>query len=59
MLRQFRKEFRKLKNLQLLETMQYDASKIVNSARGRLSGKDLQEILLEIDHLQMDMAAGS
>ena len=59
MLRQLRKEIRKLKNLQLLETMQYDASKIVISARGRLSGKELQEILLENDHLQMEMAAGS
>ena len=59
MLRQLRKEIRKLKNLQLLETMQYDASKIVISARGRLSGKELQEILLENYHLQMEMAAGS
>ena len=59
MLRQLRKEIRKLKNLQLLETMQYDASKIVISARGRMSGKELQEILLENDHLQMEMAAGS
>ena len=59
MLRQLRKEIGKLKNLQLLETMQYDASKIVISARGRLSGKELQEILLENYHLQMEMAAGS
>ena len=59
MLCQLRKEIGKLKNLQLLETMQYDASKIVISARGRLSGKELQEILLENDHLQMEMAAGS
>ena len=34
-------------------------SKIVISARGRMSGKELQEILLENDHLQMEMAAGS
>lgn len=59
MLCQLRKEIGKLKNLQLLETMQYDASKIVISARGRMSGKELQEILLENDHLQMEMAAGS
>ena len=45
MLCQLRKEIGKLKNLQLLETMQYDASKIVISARGRMSGKELQEIL--------------
>lgn len=51
-----RKELRKLKNLEILETEHYDRSKFVISVRKtEMTSKELAAKLLEIYHLQMEM----
>ena len=55
-----RKRLKKLKRLQLLETENFDKSKILISAKHtNLSGNQLSDILLQKYHLQMEMAAGT
>lgn len=46
-------------HLRLLESEEYDRSKIVISAKGSLGGRELYEILLSKYHIQPEMAAGS
>ena len=59
-LEKLRKSLKKLQSLQLVETEDYDRSKIVISAGGSgVSGKELQNLLLSDYHLQMEMAAGN
>ena len=55
-----RKRLKKLKRLQLLETENFDKSKILISVKNtNMSGNDLSNILREKYHLQMEMAAGT
>ena len=55
-----RKRLKKLKRLQLLETENFDKSKILISVKNTdMSGNDLSNILREKYHLQMEMAAGT
>ena len=55
-----RKRLKKLKRLQLLETKNFDKSKILISAKHtNLSGNQLSDILLQKYHLQMEMASGT
>lgn len=55
-----RKELRKLKNLEILETEHYDRSKFVISVRKtEMTSKELAAKLLEIYHLQMEMTGGT
>ena len=57
-LKWLREELRKLKYLRLVETENYDKSKIVISTSGtEYTGKMLYEELLEKYHLQMEMAS--
>ena len=59
-LEKLRKSLKKLQSLQLVETEDYDRSKIVISAGGSgVSGKELQNLLLSDYQLQMEMAAGN
>ena len=54
-----RGRLRELKNLRLVETEHYDRSKIVISVNDTgLSGADLDRILRDRYHLEMEMAAG-
>ncbi len=65
-----RKCLKELQNMKLVESEEYDKSKIVISVKGtrlekedgkfeRFTGKKLYDILLREYHLQMEMAAGS
>lgn len=55
-----REDLKTLKCLELLETRQYDRSKLVISTGVTgISGKELYQILLNEYHLQMEMAAGT
>lgn len=55
-----RKSLKQMKRLRLLETKDYDCSKLVISTNGtRLTGRELYQILLERYHLQTEMAAGT
>lgn len=55
-----RRALKKLRNLQLVETKDYDRSKIVISkGQTGISGRELQRRLLTDYHLQMEMAAGN
>lgn len=60
MLKETRSRLKKMRHLQLIETENFDFSKIVISVKGtNYSGRELYGILLEKYHLQMEMAAGS
>lgn len=60
MLRKTRDELKKMRYLRLIETENFDFSKILISVKGTgYSGKQLYKELLETYHLQMEMAAGS
>lgn len=55
-----RKRLKSLKHLRLLETDQYDKSKLVISVKGTdMTSRALHDILLKKYHLQMEMTAGS
>lgn len=55
-----REDLKALKCLELLETRQYDRSKLViSTGMTGISGKELYQILLNEYHLQMEMAAGT
>ena len=55
-----RNELKKLKNINIIETENFDRSKIIISVKNtNLSGNELSHILLEKYHLQMEMAAGT
>ena len=55
-----RNRLKKLKRLQLLETENFDKSKILISVKNtNFSGNQLSNILLHKYHLQMEMTAGS
>lgn len=55
-----RNELKKLKHIHLIETDNFDKSKILISVKNtNLSGNELSNILLEKYHLQMEMAAGT
>ena len=55
-----RNKLKALKNLKLIETDNFDRSKILISVKNtNLSGNELSSILLEKYHLQMEMAAGT
>ena len=55
-----RNKLKKLENLKLIETENFDKSKILISVKNtNLSGNELSDILLEKYHLQMEMAAGT
>ena len=59
MLKQTREQLKKMRHLQILETENFDYSKIVISVKNtKYFGKELYEILLNKHHLQMEMAAG-
>lgn len=57
---EMRKKLYKLKYFVLLESEEFDRSKIIISVKNisNMTGKDLYRILLENYHLQMEMAAG-
>ena len=60
LLEKTRQELKELKNLKLIETENFDRSKILISVKNTtLSGNELSDILLEKYHLQMEMAAGT
>ena len=60
MLDKVRRELSTLKYLKILETEHYDRSKIVISVKNtNYSSRKLYQELLEVYHLQMEMAAGS
>ncbi len=60
MLKETRVQLKKLRHLQILETENFDYSKIVISVKNtKYFGRELYEILLNKYHLQMEMAAGS
>lgn len=65
LLDQTRENLKTMQNLKLLESRDFDRSKIVVSVRGtclehqKMTGKRLYDILLKRYHLQMEMAAGS
>ncbi len=55
-----RMKLKKLTCLKLLETQDFDKSKILISVKDTgMSGKELYELLLEKYHLQMEMSAGT
>ena len=55
-----RDDLKSMKCLKLLESGQYDRSKLViSTGRTGLTGRELYEILLDEYHLQMEMAAGT
>lgn len=59
-LARLREDLKALKCLELLETRQYDRSKLVISTGVTgMTGKELYRILLDEYHLQMEMAAGT
>lgn len=59
MLKETREQLKKLRHLQILETENFDYSKIVISVKNtKYFGRELYEILLNKYHLQMEMAAG-
>lgn len=60
LLKETRNQLKKLRHLQMIETENFDFSKIVISVKGtRYSGRELYKLLLEKYHLQMEMAAGT
>lgn len=60
LLKESRNQLKKLRHLQMIETENFDFSKIVISVKGtRYSGRELYKLLLEKYHLQMEMAAGT
>ena len=60
LLKETRNQLKKLQHLQMIETVNFDFSKIVISVKGtRYSGRELYKLLLEKYHLQMEMAAGT
>lgn len=60
LLRKTRNELKKMQYLKLVETENFDLSKILISVKGTgYSGKKLYRKFLEKYHLQMEMAAGS
>lgn len=60
MLKECREKLKKMRYLRLVETENFDFSKIVISVKGtKYSGRQLYKKLLEEYHLQMEMAAGS
>ena len=60
MLKETREQLKKMRHLQILETENFDYSKIVISVKNtKYFGRELYEILLNKYHLQMEMAAGS
>lgn len=60
LLKETRNQLKKLRHLQMIETVNFDFSKIVISVKGtRYSGRELYKLLLEKYHLQMEMAAGT
>lgn len=60
MLKESREKLKKMRHLRLVETKDYDFSKIVISVKGtKYSGRRLYKIFLDQYHLQMEMAAGS
>lgn len=60
LLKETREKLKKMKYLRLIETDNFDFSKILISVRGtKYSGRQLYKKLLEEYHLQMEMAAGS
>lgn len=60
LLKETRTQLKKLRHLQMIETENFDFSKIVISVKGtRCSGRELYKLLLEKYHLQMEMAAGA
>lgn len=59
MLKETRKQLKKMKHLQIVETEHFDYSKIVISVSGtKYFGRELYTLLLDQYHLQMEMAAG-
>lgn len=59
MLKETRKQLKKMRHLQIVETEHFDHSKIVISVSGtKYSGRELYRLLLDEYHLQMEMAAG-
>ncbi|MEF9999158.1 MAG: aminotransferase class I/II-fold pyridoxal phosphate-dependent enzyme [Lachnospiraceae bacterium] len=55
-----RAELRSLQHMQMVETPNYDKSKIVISVKDTtISSKELYDYLLEKDHLQLEMVAGN
>lgn len=60
LLKETRNQLKKLRHLQMIETENFDFSKIVISVKGtRYSGRELYKLFLEKYHLQMEMAAGT
>ena len=60
LLKETRNQLKKLRHLQMIETENFDFSKIVISVKGtKYSGRELYKLLLEKYHLQMEMAAGT
>ena len=60
LLKETRNQLKKLRHLQMIETEDFDFSKIVISVKGtRYSGRELYKLFLEKYHLQMEMAAGT
>lgn len=60
LLEETRKRLKELKSLKLVETEQFDRSKIVISVKGTaMTSSRLYQILLDRYHLQMEMTAGS
>lgn len=60
MLKEARSRLKKMRHLQLIETENFDFSKIVVSVKGtNYSGRELYGMLLEKYRLQMEMAAGT
>lgn len=60
LLQSTRNQLRNLKCLELMETEQFDPSKILISVKNTpLSGKELSDILLKKYHLQMELSAGT
>ena len=60
MLKETRKQLKKMKHLQIVETEHFDYSKIVISVSGtKYFGRELYTLLLDQYHLQMEMAEGT
>lgn len=60
LLKETRNQLKKLRHLQMIETENFDFSKIVISVKGtRYLGRELYKLFLEKYHLQMEMAAGT
>lgn len=59
-LKEVREELKKLRNLQIVETENYDRSKVVISVAGTtMTSRELYQILLDRYKLQMEMVAGT